>query len=294
MKTPQQTYPELAQALGVPELYLKREDLHNYGSHKGRSIPLMIKKYTKEGVRDFVISSSGNAALAAITAVQAHNRNNGSILKLKVYVGQNINPAKLKLLTTVINDANVTMEQIENPKQEAFLEEKNGTAKFLRQSTDDLALEGYAELAEELLKIQNLEAVFIPTSSGTTAQGIGDVFLKKENPPQVHIVQTSFCHPIAHSLITSYELPVTTTSLADAIVDKIAFRKDKVVEIIKQTNGSGWIANDEEIKNAMELVEKHCNLKISPNSALSVVGLIKAVQNNLKFTGPVVCLITGR
>lgn len=309
MKTPQQSYPELAKALGVPEVYLKREDQHKYGSHKGRSIPLMIKKYVKVGpytpaiggpYKNFVISSSGNAALAAILAVQAHNVNNTEKINLKILVGQNINPEKLKILLAEINDAHVALEQTDNPKQEAFLLEKacpeqSRGVKFLRQSTDDLSLEGYFELAEELSKIPNLQAVFIPTSSGTTAQALGEAFAKLNCPAQIHIVQTTACCPIAKQILnTKYKILDTDHSLADAIVDRIAHRKDKVLEIIKNSSGSSWVATDEEIKNAIELVEDACKIKISSNSALAVAGLKKAADDGWKFAGPVACLITGR
>lgn len=297
MKTIQQSYPELAKALNTPEVYLKREDLHKYGSHKGRSLPIMIKKYSKVGpytetiggpYQEFVISSSGNAALAAIHAVQAHNRNNEQKIKLKIYIGKNINPEKLKVLMTVIEDPNISLEQVENPKQMAFQEDKDNTKKFLRQSTDDLALEGYFELAEELSKIPNLQAVFIPTSSGTTAQALGEAFEKLNCPTQIHIVQTTACHP----MVDSEEK--TDTSLADAIVDNIAHRKEKILEILKNTQGKGWVVTDSEIRDSINLIEETCKIKISPNSALSVAGLKKAIENNWKFTGAVVCLITGR
>ena len=48
MKTPQFPYSKLAQSIGVSEVYLKREDLDHYGSHKGRSIPVMIEIYEKK------------------------------------------------------------------------------------------------------------------------------------------------------------------------------------------------------------------------------------------------------
>ncbi len=300
MKTVQMPYAELANALGVKEVYLKREDQHKYGSHKGRSLPLMIKKYFKEeNQTEFVISSSGNAALAAVEAVQAHNRNNDSKLRLTVFVGQNINPQKMKKLITIIEDPLIKLEQTENPKQSAFQMDKDSKAKNLRQSTDDAALEGYFELAEELDKIPNLSAIFIPTSSGTTAQALGEAFVKLSQKPQIHIVQTTSCHPIASVIArneereTKQSISNTDTSIADAIVDRIAHRKEKVVEVIKNSCGSGWIVTDEEIKNAIKLVKDACNLAISPNSALSVAGLAKAVQNDFKWDGAVICLITG-
>jgi len=304
MKTIQMPYSKLAEALGVKDVYLKREDEHKYGSHKGRSIPLMVKKYFKEdNITNFVISSSGNAALAAIFAVQVHNFNNPSKLKLKILVGQNIDGEKLKRLIKTTNDVNIKIEQVERPKQTAFQIDKNGLAKNLRQSTDDTALLGYYELAEELDKIPNLGAIFIPTSSGTTAQGLAEAFLGEsyiilDQKPQIHIVQTTGCNPIASLVVGTDKISASPTdsikSIAGAIVDKVAHRKNKVVKLIKQSKGAGWIVTNEEIKEAQKLVKQTTGLEISPNSALSVAGLKKAKDNGFDWkTKVVVCLITG-
>lgn len=295
MKTPQQSYPELARALGLDnQLFLKREDLHKYGSHKGRSIPLMIKTYAKQGITDFVISSSGNAALAAIHAVSQYNKNNpGSNIKLQIFVGKKIDRTKLNSLHTIhnIQDTSIQIEQVERPKQEAFQLDKEGKAKYLRQSIDDLALEGYIELTQELNKLPNLEAIFIPTSSGTTAQALGQAFQNLNQNPQIHIVQTSFCHPIAEAF--NKGLTADRLSIASAIVDNVAHRKQAVIEIIKQTKGFGWIVTDEEIEKAIEITKQITGIDISPNSALSIAGLKKAIENGWKFEGSIVCLITG-
>jgi threonine synthase len=295
MKTPQQLYPKLAKALGIEQVYLKREDQHPYGSHKGRSIPLMIKAYLKrDGINNFVISSSGNAALAAIKMAEKHNQNNpDKQITLRVFVGKKILQKKLELLQSKIRnpESQVHIEQVERPKQEAFQLDKSGESKFLRQSTDDLALEGYVDLANELYKIPNLAAVFIPTSSGTTAQAVAETFVEKKDVPQVHIVQTSNCHPIAEALgATAKKMD---KSVAGAIVDNVAHRKQSVVNAIKNTNGTAWIPTEEEIIAAQTLVKDTTKINISTNSALSIAGLQKALSEGIVFEGPVVCVVTG-
>lgn len=294
MKTPQQSYPELAKALGISELYLKREDLHTYGSHKGRSIPLMIKLHTKAGKNSFAISSSGNAALAAILTVQNHNRNNpANQITLRIFIGTHIDEEKKKRLEAEITDrAAITIEQVERPKQSVFQLDKEGRVTSLRQSTDDTALQGYAELAGELDKIEHVQAIFVPTSSGTTAQGLAEAFQHLQHTPQIHIVQTTACHPIAQEFDKHFT--ETETSLAGAIVDTVAHRKTKLIELIKTTHGSGWVISDEEIKTVVHLVKKHANLSISYNSALSVAGIKKAIDSGWTWNGPVVALICGR
>ncbi len=294
MKTPQQSYQQLTQTLGI-EVYLKREDMHAHGSHKGRSIPLMIEHYVKkEGRNSFVLSSSGNAAVAASKYVALHNRNNPSQpLKLEVCIGKNIPEAKKMMLETEREgDSHITITQVERPKQYALQIEKAGTATNLRQSTDDTALEGYYELAKELSRIPNLSAIFIPTSSGTTAQALGAFFEKHlETKPSLHIVQTTSCHPIAS--VFDSDTTKTESSLAGAIVDNVAHRKERVVEIIQKSKGSGWVVNDEQITNTIDLIKNTCEFTISPNAALSVAGLQKALKKGWKFDGPVACLITG-
>ena len=144
MLTPQPPATKLASAIGLTvPLYLKREDLNPYGSHKGRSIPMMIETYARQGARDFVVSSSGNAALAAAEWVSQRPE-----LSLSIFVGENIQEDKeLRIMNYELRFKNIKVEQISNPKQAAFQMDKAGKAKNLRQSTDDLALTGYEELA---------------------------------------------------------------------------------------------------------------------------------------------------
>ncbi|MFA6547477.1 MAG: PLP-dependent lyase/thiolase [Candidatus Magasanikbacteria bacterium] len=312
MITPQTKPQKLAKTLGLAvPLYFKREDLHPLGSHKGRSLPIMIDTYVKQGQVNFVISSSGNAALATGLYIKKYNQKHKNKLSLQIFVGEKIDKNKLGLLKKVMSK-NITITQTKNPKQSAFQMDKSGQAKILRQSTDDLALLGYEQLALELSKIKNLSAVFIPTSSGTTAQGLYNGFKKLKLTPQIHIVQTTACHPITDALslsssclsssrmrgsINNSQIPafagMTKISLAGAIVDNVAHRKEMVVADIKSSRGFGWVADDTQIKDIIKLVYKTEKIKLSSNSALSIVGLQQATKQNWKFTGPIVCLITG-
>ena len=287
--TPQPQAKQLAKALGLnAELRLKREDLHPYGSHKGRSIPIMIKRYADGGHGNFCISSSGNAALAAIYAVKKLNEKEEKKITLRVFVGRHIQEDKLNLLREAGNNLdNISIEQVATPKQTAFQMDKDGKAKNLRQSTDDTALIGYETLANELADIKNLATVFIPTSSGTTAQALHQEFTKLNLNPQIHIVQTPACHPLVDDSPTG-------TSMANAIVDKIGYRKVAVQKAMRDSGGKGWIATDNDIAEIKWLIKEKENLDISANSALSVAGLKLALQNNRHFNGPVVCILTGR
>ena len=344
MTTPQNNYPDLARAVGlsaqpgVSALCLKREDLHPYGSHKGRSIPLMIDHYVKEGRRHFAISSSGNAALAAAMYVKklngnapayssstaatqderklfrshegvrksvpvaAHGADQGSEkIKLEILVGNKITDHKFKKLTDLADDS-ISVMRFERPLQTLTQKTADGTIQSLRQSTDDTALMGYESLAQELAEIKDLQAIFVATSSGTTAQALARYFLNKGEREkgrkgektwqvEVHIVQTTSCHPIALEFVDS--VPSDEESTADAIVDTSARRKDALVPLIQKTNGCGWIVSNEELLIAQEIAEKHTGIKMSPNGALALAGLMQAAFTGQEWDGAVVCIVGG-
>ncbi|PSO45843.1 MAG: hypothetical protein BRC22_00430 [Parcubacteria group bacterium QH_9_35_7] len=290
MKTPQPKTPQLAEALSLNgQLYLKREDLNPYSSHKGRSIPVMIDHYLNQNRNKFVISSSGNAALAAIKKIKEINEP----ANLTVFIGKNINSNKEKRLKQEVSGyKQISIEQKQRPKQIAFQKDKKETIIYLRQSTDDVALEGYKELARELNEIENLQAIFVPTSSGTTAEGLYKGFQKLNQDPQIHIVQTEYCHPMAEKFDKKFEKK--DSSIATAIVDKVAHRKQQVLNIISKSGGSGWIISDQRIQQAIDLVEDVSDLQISANSALSIAGIKKAIQNEYQWNGAVAALICGK
>ncbi len=292
--TPQEKYPALAKIIGLSGLYFKREDLHPYGSHKGRSIPTMIDRYVASGSKDFVISSSGNAALAAALHVKMLNER--SPISLSVFVGHHIAPHKLEKLKA-LEDANIRVLIKERPLQALTIASQEG-ATGLRQSTDDSALIGYEALARELGLIQGIGAIFVGTSSGTTAQALATYFSAKDGygkgggkSVQVHIVQTSGCHPISDGMeiFDGKE----EESLADAIVDRTAMRKSRLVSLIKKTGGNAWVATNDEIIAARDMVFENTGLDISTNSALSVVGAMQAVYRGWEIDGDVVCMICG-
>jgi threonine dehydratase len=296
MKTPQTPSPKLASTLGIAsEVWIKREDKHQFGSHKGRSIPFMITNYHKNGATTFVISSSGNAALAAVLAISAHNKNKpNDPLTLQVFIGPHIAPAKeQRILSAQAGDARITITKQDNPKQSALQFAKTNGAQLLRQSNDDTALVGYAELARELNKIENLSAVFIPTSSGTTAEGLAREFAELGSNPEIHIVQTTTCHPLADT-VPGNKKANDEISLADAIVDTIAYRQTSLKKILEDTRGAGWIADNTDIISSQELLKKTTDIDASPNSALALAGLKLAIEAGRTWTGPIILLITGQ
>ncbi len=300
MVTPNQKAPELAKRIGVASLVLKREDLHPLGSHKGRSIPAMIEHYATEGATSFAISSSGNAALAAVRyiTIRPKIKPGAAQLSLTVYVGKNINKKKLDALTReTAGNAHIELRQVERPLQTLIASSKEGMIP-LRQSTDNVALQGYESLAQELTNITDLQAVFIGSSSGTTAEALGNYLVEYGMPAEIHIVQTPDCHPLFTAVATKTSTvfsPVDQEqpSIADAIVDPVGHRKEHVARAVLETAGSASIVSNDEILEAQRIVKEAVGLDISTNSALSVAGLIQQKKAGRTWNGTLVCMICG-
>lgn len=308
--TPIQEFPKLATEIGYRgQIWLKREDLHPYGSHKGRSIPVMIDHYISLQKYNFAISSSGNAALAAAMHVNHLNEKrkaaspDGHVAKpiiLEIFVGGNIAPHKLeKIYKAAGLSEYIKVTQSLRPLQALAIAIDNGYTS-LRQSTDDTALVGYESLAKELADTPKIKAIFIGASSGTTAQALAKYFRKEGVNISLNIIQTTSCHPFVDSFEKTNA--ITEPSIADAIVDKTAFRKNALHEAIISSGGSAYIASNKDIIEAQELVSKTCGINISTNSALSIVGLLKYSSNidslrssskNTSYEKSAVCIICG-
>ena len=83
------------------------------------------------------------------------------------------------------------------------------------------------------------------------------------------------------------------TSDAQAISDKIAHRREKIMYVISQTKGSGWIVSNEDIRKAREILAPFA-VAATANGALSLAGLMRAISAGRKFSGTVACIIGGK
>jgi len=285
--TPFEEYKELGQDLGTNTVIFKREDLHPLGSHKGRSLPVMIQYYLDQGKKKFVISGSGNASIASQRYINSLGRDD---IELQIYVGNRIDLKKFEQIKESESDI-VKVYKKDRPLQALTVAVQEGYTS-LRQSTDDIALIGYKSLADEIINIGDVSSVFMGTSSGTTAQALAKEFIERKTGIQVHIVQTSSCHPLIDDL-GAFEY-INEDSIAKAIVDLVASRKEKLIPLIDKSGGRGWYATNEKIDFAIQKVKEFTGHNISTNSALSVVGLLEAIYDGYEIGDKPLCMICGQ
>jgi threonine synthase len=296
--TPLESIPELAKALNLESIYIKREDMNPTGSHKDRGLAFEISAHLQEGSKEFVMSSSGNAAISAIHLLK------GSSSTLHIFLSNNLSVSKVNRLVKAISGKvssdifkgkdtdfeNLHFHFSQKPLSTAFSFAKENNFVLLRGSTDEYGYEGFKTMAYEIAEnFEDFDSIFIPISSGTTAKGIYEGFKEKNFNIPFHLIQTTKVNTLVHRFDSDYQPSIT--SIADSIVDRIGHRVKDVEEIIKETGGTGWILNDKQIQEAQMILED-LELKTSNESAMTIAAIQKAKENGWDIKKPI-CIFTG-
>jgi threonine synthase len=262
-------------------VYFKCEFENPTGSIKDRSIAYQISHLKEIGMKKAVISSSGNAAIAAAAYCKK------AAIQLSVFVSPNININKLAVLKTFSCEINSTLKPISDAYKYA---EKNKMYN-LRQSKDLWAVYGYETIAFEIDRdTKEIDAMFIPVSSGTSFIGIAQGFGKLDRIPALHVVQTERNHPIA--AIYDSDFTNRNSSLADGIVARITSREKEIHEWVTQSKGSGWVISDAQMRIAHAKLNEY-GLSCSYEGAAAYAALLKSKKNGYDFKNPV-CILTGK
>lgn len=279
-------FHQLEKELNLKCLYLKRDDLNPTGSFKDRSLCYQVSKALQDGQKELVISSSGNAALAAVAyAHLAH-------IKLYVLVSPETNKFKLKKIEEFGAEIIVSEKPINLAK---YISRKYHLIN-LRPSTSDTSIEGFKSIALEIFeKIGTIDSIFSYVSSASSLVGMGRLFsqLKEggmiSKMPELHAVQAGRITSVA-SFFDDDTLPEEISLIGDLGVKK-SRRAREAIELIKRSSGSGWVVSNKNILEAQNLLNKF-GTDNSPEGIAAFAGLMKALKK--REMGKTLCLLSGR
>jgi len=147
----------------------KREDKSAVGSHKFRALEFQISRLVDAGIERAVLSSSGNAAIAASRILPAESK-----LKLFIFLSEKTPVAKLTALDFSKNCVFVLSDR---PLRMAKYAAKHFKISDLRPSVDPNAVVGFRSLGFEIFE-QNprVANIFSFATSGASARGIAEAF----------------------------------------------------------------------------------------------------------------------
>jgi len=264
-----------------PEIFLKREDQNPTGSLKDRGMAFLISKASSLGFKQFVLSSSGNAAISAANYCAKAN------LKLKVFVSVRVNKGKLKKLEQMKVDLSVD----QRPLTMATRFAKENNFYNLRPSINEFGSTGYQTIAFELLENQDrIENLFVPVSSGVNFLGISKGFKKFGYVPKLHLCQSSFIFPLAS--IFDHNFVQEDSSFASALVARQSPLKKEILQAVADSKGTGWVVDNKQTIQADKIL-KQKGISTSFEGALTYAAVLKARQND-QLKGRTVCLLTGK
>ncbi len=262
----------------IDNFYLKREDQNITGSAKDRAMPFQIANLKKLGFTQAVISSTGNAAISAAHFCHENNIN------LTIFLSSNISPSKLAVLKQFDHEIIFSLQPISN----AIKFSKANHAYLLRQSTDPSALEGYSQIAQDLItQLPQTTSIFIPIGSGTTLIGISQ---KLSKTVKIFGAQSS-ANPTISKLFDDQFTPENRL-ITHALSAKFLPQKKAVIETIKDSQGYCFTIQNEAIIYAGSYLESQ-GIITSLESALAFAAYQKAIKNNFEIGEYPVILLTG-
>lgn len=244
--SPLEDAPALARDLGLDELHLKREDLCPVGSHKGRSLSLLVS--TLAGGQA-VISSSGNAALAAAAyCALAH-------VRLLALVSPRTPRSKLARLAA----SGATVVASSRPVALLHHAVAAWGMPDLRASTSPLGSSAYRGIAAELGEAGTPGSIFAFASSGATLLGIAEgMSALGQGPHPIHPVET---FPGGEVTRPWYRRDATNPPVKgdQSAIGELGTRRSRLAPALRRevrlSRGRGWRVGWPEIVRTKEIAE---------------------------------------
>lgn len=154
------------------KLFLLREDLNPNGSFKDRALSHQIRYLKKNKIDTCVISSSGNAAIAAADHCVQNN------IKCIILVSPNTEPAKF---SQIIKHRPFLLIKSRLARRLANYISKKYHIHNLTPSKDPLAITGYHSLGKEIhTHFPSCQIIFSYVTSGTSLIGIHNYYYQQK------------------------------------------------------------------------------------------------------------------
>jgi threonine synthase len=299
--TPLVKADRLAKRLGVRELYLKDDSVnHPTFSYKDRVVSVAATRAVELGFSVFGCASTGNLA----NSVSAHAARLG--LKCYVFIPHDLEASKI-LGSGIYNPQVVAIKGNYDDVNRLCTQiaEKYGWG-FANINLRSYYAEGAKtygfEIAEQL-GWRFPRHVVSPVAGGTLLPRIARAFrelrevaLVDGDLPTIHAAQAAGCAPVIRALHDDLEFPdpVKPNTIARSIAIGNPADGFQVLSAIRASGGSGAMATDAEILDAVQLIAQTEGIFTEPAGGTTLACAIKLIENGTipRHESIVVC-ITG-
>jgi threonine synthase len=299
--TPLVKADRLAKKLGVRELYLKDDSVnHPTFSYKDRVVSVAATRAVELGFRVFGAASTGNLA----NSVSAHAARLG--LQCYVFIPDDLEASKI--LGSGIYDPQVVAIRGNYDDVNRLctqIAEKYGWG-FANINLRSYYAEGAKtygfEIAEQLGWTFPRHVVS-PVAGGTLLPRIArgfrelrEVGLVEGELPVIHAAQAAGCAPVIKALHEGLEFPdpVKPNTVARSIAIGNPADGFQVLSAVRSSGGSGAMATDPEILDAVQLIARTEGIFTEPAGGTTLACAIKLIENgSIPRDESIVVCITG-
>jgi threonine synthase len=264
------------------EIWVKADYINPTSSFKDRGVAYLISKILEEGSCGVIIDSSGNAAVSTAAYCARAGLRHIAVMPRYSHLEKKIHVLWHGSRVLEAPDRDAARIYARRLARELGL-------RYIGFALEPNAVPGFKTAAYEIEEEFTPDAIFIPTGSGTNLVAIASAYLEMldegevDRVPEIHCVQSAACAPISGEF-TDYE-PIDST-LAEGVIVPHTERKDEAVRLVRETGGTGWVVDDEEIYRALSLLAMN-GIYTSPTGAVGVAGALKA-----RHRGRCVCIAT--
>ena len=291
----------LAQELGMKELYIKDDSVnHPTLSYKDRVVSVAATRAVELGFKVFGCASTGNLG----NSVAAHAARLG--LECYVFIPQTLESGKIVgsavsgphvvAIDGTYDDVNRLCTQIGDRYGWGF-------ANINLRSYYAEGAKTYAFEIVEQLNWRFPKHVVAPVAGGTLLPRIGKGFrefrragLVEGELPHIHAAQAAGCAPVVRALHNGMDHPEPV--IPDTIAKSIAIGNPAdgfyVLQTVRETGGTGAVATDAEILDALGLLARTEGIFTEPAGGTTLAVAIRLIDDGVipKDESVVVC-ITG-
>jgi threonine synthase len=296
--TPLHTLPDIRQATGIPNLWLKDETRSPTLSNKDRATALVLQHAMNVGIKTVTCASTGNVAVSLAVGAAAIGRH------AVVFVPSGVSESKLVLMlacgATVlkVNEGYRAAVRLSREAAAAFGwgDRNTGINPITLDGKKTVALEIWEQLGREVPDV-----VIVPAGDGTTLSGMAKGFRELVacgaalRMPRIVGVQAEGAQPIKQAWETRSRIhPVQAATIADGIAVGEPISGAMAVRDVRESEGGFVSVSDAGMLDAMRLLATAGGVLAEVAGAASVAGLRPALDAGLIHPGErVVALITG-
>lgn len=286
--TPLFRLPSLGLMLGLRNLYIKDERQGPTGSFKDRQASVAISVMREMGVKESVVASTGNVAIA----YSAYAARAG--IKLWAFLTSQVPGEKMREVALYGAEVIKVTGTYDATKAVAaqFAQERN---LFLDRGIKSIAaIESMKTMAYEIAEDLEWRAPdwFIQGVSG----GMGPIGVAKgfaelielglvDKVPAIGIVQSEGCAPMIHAYKAGQRIATPVENPQTLIATLSTGRPGRAYELLwalmQQHGGAAESASDQEAFEAMKMLARMDGLSVEPATAVAFAGLFKMVRSGV-------------